>query len=132
MPVTNLSKKTWLATTVRRADNFFTRLVGLLRRRRLGPEEALWLVPSQGIHTIGMKFAIDVIFLDKNNRVIGVIPGLSPYRATGIRLAAHSVLELPNGILKKSQTEVGDLLEVSLATSSAMDDLKETSLNRVG
>jgi hypothetical protein len=56
VPVINLSKKTWLATKVRKADNFLTRLVGLLKRKTLGPEEALWLMPSKGIHTIGMKF----------------------------------------------------------------------------
>ena len=48
MPVTNLTKKTWLATKVRKADSFFTRLVGLLKRNKLGPEEALWLMPEQG------------------------------------------------------------------------------------
>ena len=72
MPVINLSKKTWLATKVRKADNFLTRLVGLLKRTNLGPEEALWLTPSKGIHTIGMKFPIDVVFLNRKNLVVSV------------------------------------------------------------
>jgi len=131
MPVINLTKKTWLATKVRKADSFVTRLIGLLKRKRLGPEEALWLVPSKGIHTIGMRFNIDVIFLDKDKKVVDLMPSLRPYSATGFRIAAHSVLELPDGILKKSRTEVGDQLEVSLAESSAMDDLRETRLNQV-
>jgi len=131
MPVINLTKKTWLATKVRKADSFVTRLIGLLKRKRLGPEEALWLVPSKGIHTIGMHFNIDVIFLDKDKKVVDLMPSLRPYSATGFRIAAHSVLELPDGILKKSRTEVGDQLEVSLAESSAMDDLRETRLNQV-
>ena len=76
MPVINLSKKTWLATKVRKADNFLTRLVGLLKRTHLGPEEALWLMPSKGIHTIGMKFPIDVVFLTRDNHVVGLMSGL--------------------------------------------------------
>ena len=114
MPLINLSKNTWLATKVKKADKFFTRLVGLLKRRKLGPEEALWLVPSKGIHTIGMKFSVDVIFLDKEKRVTNLISNLAPCRATGFYLGAHSVVELPDGMIKKSHTEVGDQVEVSL------------------
>jgi uncharacterized membrane protein (UPF0127 family) len=132
MPVTNLTKKTWLATKVRKADSFITRLVGLLKRTTLGPEEALWLAPSKGIHTIGMKFPIDVVFLDKENMVIGTVSGLVPYRITGIRLRGHSVLELPKGTLNKSRTEVGDQLEISLVESSRMDDLRDNRLSEIG
>ena len=49
MPIINLDKKTWLATKVRKADSFLTRLLGLVKRRKLGPEEALWLVPNKEI-----------------------------------------------------------------------------------
>ena len=132
MPVTNLTKKTWLATKVRKADSFITRLVGLLKRTNLGPEEALWLTPSKGVHTVGMKFPIDVVFLDKDNVVLGIISGLVPYRVTGVRLKGHSVLELPKGTLKKSRTEVGDQLEISLVESSEMDDLRDTRLSQIG
>jgi uncharacterized membrane protein (UPF0127 family) len=131
MPVINLSKNTWLATTVRKADTFVTRLVGLLKRNTLGPEEAVWLIPSKGIHTIGMKFPIDVLFLDKNSVVVGAISGLSPYRITGVRLRGHSVLELPKGTLNKSLTEIGDQLEISVVESSVIDDLKENRLSQI-
>ncbi len=132
MPVINLSKKTWLATKVRKADNFVTRMVGLLKRSHLGPEEALWLMPSKGIHTIGMKFPIDVVFLNKNNQVLGLIAGMAPYRVSGVQLRGHSVIELPNGMIRKSHTEVGDQLEISLAESSEMDDLRDTRLSQIG
>ena len=131
MPAFNLTKKTWLATTVRKADNFITRLVGLLRRNSLGPEEALWLIPSKGVHTIGMKFPIDILFLDGNNIVIDTIYDMSPYRISRVHFSAHSVLELPRGVIKKSTTAIGDQLEILLAESSEMDDLKETQLNKV-
>jgi uncharacterized membrane protein (UPF0127 family) len=132
VPVINLTKNTWLATKIRKADNFLTRLVGLLKRSTLGPEEALWLMPSKGIHTIGMKFPIDVIFLTKDNLVLSVTSGLAPYRISGVHLRGFSVLELPNGTVKKSQTEVGDQLEISLVETSGMDDLKETRLTEIG
>jgi uncharacterized protein len=131
MPVINASKKTWLATTVRKADSFMTRLVGLLKRSTIGPEEALWLIPSKGIHTIGMKFPIDVAFLDKNSVVLSTISGLAPYRITAVRLRSHSVLELPKGTLHKSHTETGDQLEISLVESSVIDDLKENRLSQI-
>lgn len=132
MPIINLTKETWLATKVRKADNFLTRLVGLLKRTHLGPEEALWLMPSKGIHTIGMKFPIDVVFLTKSNEVIGLISGLAPYRISTVHLRGYSVIELPNGTIKKSHTELGDKLEISLVEVSQMDDLKDTRLSQIG
>jgi uncharacterized membrane protein (UPF0127 family) len=97
----------------------------------LGPEEALWLVPSKGIHTIGMKFPIDVIFLDRNNVVRRVISGLPPYRVTGIQFRTYSILELPKGSIAKSLTQVGDEFEISLVETSEMDDLKESRFTQL-
>lgn len=121
-----------MATKVRKADNFLTRLIGLLLRKNLAPEEALWLLPSKGIHTIGMKFPIDVVFLDKQNKVIALRLGMPPYRTTALYLHARSALELPEGTIQKSHTEVGDQLDISLAEPSAIDDLKETRLSQIG
>jgi uncharacterized membrane protein (UPF0127 family) len=132
VPVINLTKETWLATKVRKADNFMTRLVGLLKRTTLGPEEALWLMPSKGIHTIGMKFPIDVVFLNKNQLVVGLISAMAPYRLSSVHLRSFSVLELPNGTIKKSRTEVGDQFEISLAEVSEIDDLKDNRLSQIG
>jgi uncharacterized protein len=132
VPVINLTKQTWLATKVRKADNFLTRLVGLLKRTHLGPEEALWLMPSKGIHTIGMKFPIDVVFLTKDHQVVGLMSGLAPYRISAVHFRGYSVLELPNGTIRKSHTELGDQFEISLAEVSAIDDLKDTRLSQIG
>jgi uncharacterized protein len=132
VPVINLTKQTWLATKVRKADKFITRLVGLLKRTHLGPEEALWLMPSKGIHTIGMKFPIDVVFLTRDHRVLGLSSGLAPYRISAVYLRGHSVLELPNGTIRKSCTELGDQFEISLAETSEIDDLKDTRLSQIG
>lgn len=131
MPAINLTKKTWLATKVYKADNFLTRLVGLLKRTQLGPEEALWLMPSKGIHTIGMKFPIDVLFLNKDCHVVGLISAMAPYRVSSVHISSYSVIELPNGMIKKSRTEVGDLLEISLAETSEIDDLRDTRFSQI-
>ena len=132
MPVINATRKTWLATKVRKADNFLTRLVGLLKRKNLGPEEALWLMPSKGIHTVGMKFPIDVVFLNRGNTVVGLVQGMAPCRLSTIHFTSYSVLELPTGTIRKSRTEVGDLFEISLAEKSEIDDLKDTRLSQIG
>jgi uncharacterized protein len=132
VPVTNLSKQTWLATKVRKADNFVTRLVGLLKRTHLGPEEALWLMPSKGIHTIGMKFPIDVVFLNKDHHVVGLMAELAPNRISAIHFSGYSVLELPSGTIRKSRTEIGDQFEISLVETSEIDDLKDTRLSQIG
>jgi uncharacterized membrane protein (UPF0127 family) len=78
-----------------------------------------------------MRFPIDVLFLDSSNRVVGCISRLVPYRLSRWCSSAHSVLELPCGAIQKSSTEVGDEMEISMAKTSEMDDLKETMLNNV-
>jgi uncharacterized membrane protein (UPF0127 family) len=61
-----------------------------------------------------------------------MISGMMPYRISGVHLRAFSILELPNGTIKKSQTEVGDQLEISLVETSVVDDLKDTRLSQIG
>jgi uncharacterized protein len=75
------------------------------------PGQALWLVPSDGIHTIGMRFPIDAVYLDSNGRVLKLYRELAPFRVAAIKLKARSVLELPSGTLAQTHTEVGDILE---------------------
>lgn len=106
--VLNITKEAFLSLGVSKADTTFTRLCGLLGRRRLHPEDGLWIVPSQGIHTFGMLFAIDAVYLNKNERVVEFAEHLSPFRIGPIRTGAHSVIELPLHSIQASQTEIGD------------------------
>src|SRR5512141_326403 len=78
------------------ADGFLTRLRGLLGRRGLEAGEGLLLSPSSSVHTVFMRFPIDVVFLDRGLRVLGVVPNLRPWRLAGRRGARH-VLELAAG-----------------------------------
>lgn len=111
--VYNQTKETFLAYQVRVADSMLSRLIGLLGRRSLAPGSGLWIVPSSGVHTLGMVFTIDVVFLDKDLKVVGVRELLRPFSITSLNLQAESVLELPAHTIFKSRTEVGDQLVVS-------------------
>lgn len=102
------TNRTVVAERVMRADTFLTRLIGLLGREGLMEEEALWLSPCKGIHTMGMSFPIDVIFLDDNLKVVALREKVAPWRATRIYRAATSVLELPAGSIRRSGVEIGD------------------------
>jgi len=85
---------------------------GLLGRRELREGESLLIKPCKSIHTIGMRFPIDVVFLDKKNNVIIVRTSLPPNRMTGIYLNAASVLELAAGTLAATDTGVGDRIAI--------------------
>lgn len=70
----------------------------------------LLILPSQGVHTLGMIFPIDVLFLDHGFRVRSVREKLMPFRVTALDFQAHSVLELPVGTISRSATTAGDEL----------------------
>lgn len=106
--VYNLTRQSFLSLEVGVADTHLSRLRGLLGRRRLRSGEGLWVVPCQGVHTIGVLFPIDVVYLDENLRVIHLIEGLAPFRISPVRRAGRSVLELPTRTIFMSHTEVGD------------------------
>lgn len=93
------------------ADSFFTRLKGLLGKSSLGIDCGLWLRQCQGVHTFGMKFPIDIIFLDKDNRVIEIINDLKPNRITSIYSEADSVLELPAHKVRETGISKGDVVD---------------------
>ncbi|MGA2715013.1 MAG: DUF192 domain-containing protein, partial [Bryobacteraceae bacterium] len=71
--VFNRNRESFLGLRVAPADTLLMRLKGLLGKIRLKPDDGIWLVPSRGIHTIGMLFAIDLIYLDAANRVIHMV-----------------------------------------------------------
>jgi uncharacterized membrane protein (UPF0127 family) len=110
--VSNRTKETFLAFRVKTADTFLGRMIGLLGRRVLAPESGLWMVPCNAIHTIGMLFPIDVVFLDKDFRVVGVKELLRPFSITKPNFRAESVIELPAHTVFQSHTEIGDYLQI--------------------
>ena len=112
--VHNRTRGATLAGNVQLADTPRSRRIGLLQHARLEPGDGLWIYPTQAIHTFGMRFPIDVAFLDSLMRVKRVYHGLAPYRLTALVWGARSVLELPSGSLASTGTAVGDELQFSL------------------
>ncbi|MGA3026740.1 MAG: DUF192 domain-containing protein [Bryobacteraceae bacterium] len=109
--VRNLTKGVSLADRAEIADTSAKRRTGLLKHECLPPGSGLWIVPTEGIHTIGMKFPIDVLFLSRDRRVVKIRPNMGKWRMA-LSLRAHSVLELPAGAAAETGTTVGDRLEV--------------------
>src|SRR4051812_10729179 len=108
--VFNKTRESFISLNVDAADTHFTRFRGLLGRMRLRSDEGSWVVPSYGVHTIGVPFPIDLIYLDDRYRVISLIESLGSFRIGPVRLNCVSVLELPSRTIYSSQTQVGDEL----------------------
>jgi uncharacterized membrane protein (UPF0127 family) len=96
-----------------------TRRAGLLDRDGLEPGEALWIVPSRGVHTIGMRFAIDVIALDDEGIVIDQVGNLQPWRIRLPRRGTAGVLELAAGTLERTGTSLGH--RIAFETGAPID-----------
>lgn len=108
--VLNATKGTVLGGRVGVADTSLSRMVGLLGKDGLEAGTGLLIIPSQAVHTVCMRFPIDVVFVDKRSRVIHVQPSLVPYRISGLHWKAQYVLELPVGTIAETRTSVGDEL----------------------
>ena len=110
--VYNTTKSSCLGEQIEVADSSLRRMVGLLGKRSLARGCGLLIRPSQAIHTVGMAFPIDVLFVDKKYSVVGVREAIPPFRMTRVFWRALGVLELPAGTIRDSRTEVGDQLKV--------------------
>ena len=111
MVVKNLTKGVVLGASVDAADTSAKRRTGLLKREALVAGEGLWIAPCEGVHTFGMKFPIDIVFLSKTHRVLKVRTN-TPKRRVSLCLWAESVLELPAGTVDATGTEKGDQLSL--------------------
>jgi uncharacterized protein len=118
----NRTREVHLATDLAVADTHWTRLRGLLGR---GPDDfrngsGLWIVPCHGVHTLGMGFPIDVVYLDRDLTVIHVETDLQPWRFAPVRRIATSVLELPSRTTAATKTEIGDKIEITPPTRGTL------------
>jgi len=108
--VHNRTRSTILAQQAAVANTPALRNRGLLKHTHLPAGEGLWIVPTQSIHMFFMRFAIDVVYLNKAKQVVKLVENLKPWRAS-LCWSAHSVLELPVGVIASTGTRKGDLLE---------------------
>jgi len=110
MEVSNLTRHTVLASSMEVADTGSKRNKGLLGRDQLTPGEGLWIIPCSAVHTFWMRFPIDLVYLDSKKRIRKLRSAVPAWRLS-VCLTAQSVLELPAGTLRNTQTQMGDKLE---------------------
>jgi uncharacterized membrane protein (UPF0127 family) len=110
LKVVNRTAGSLLGDRIALANRWWSRARGLLGRRALRRGEGLLLSPCRAIHTHGMQFALDVVFLDSRGRVVETYPDLEPGARTPYHREAEFVLELPRGILAETETRRGDVL----------------------
>lgn len=108
MQVFNISKQTQITDDLKKATSFIDRGLGLLKPSN---PRSLLFKTRFGIHTLGLKETIDVIVLDKHKRIVKLKTGLKPMRFFFWHPKYFWVMEVPHGIIAKSETEIGDSLK---------------------
>jgi uncharacterized membrane protein (UPF0127 family) len=109
--VRNLTRGCIIGDAVRVADRFIPRLRGLLRTAGLAEGEGLWISPCTSIHSFGMRFVFDALFLGPDGKVVGLYEHFRRNRMSGVYWNARGVLELPAGTIERTGTEVGDEIQ---------------------
>lgn len=117
MRIVNQTRGTLVGGDVRLVDSWMGRLRGYLGRPRPLKGQGILLFPCSSIHTFGMTFALDVIFLDEEGRVLEVLRGFAPWKRSPWVNGARYVLEVPVSTIEDTQTRVGD--EMSWAPTPA-------------
>ena len=122
----NRSQDRFLISEGWTARGFWTRLRGLLGKPPLRTGQGLWIESCNWIHTLGMGFPIDVLYLDREGRVLRATSEMWPNRIGPLVWRASSVVELPAGTIMDSGTGVGDLLEIDLSCGERVDEPQAT------
>jgi uncharacterized protein len=112
----NRTRTTYLATELLIARTHWSRFRGLMATdaARFRRGQGLWITPCHGVHTFAMRFPVDVVYLDPERIVVHIEEELKPWRVGAIRVLATSVLELPVGTVRDTQTALGDQVDILL------------------
>lgn len=113
MRVENQTRNTDLITSGRMADTFWTRLRGLIGVRELAEGDGMVITPCTSVHCMFMSIPIDVLYVDKQDRVVAMDPELRPWRIGRFARKVHYVIELPAGTIARTLTQPGDALRVA-------------------
>jgi uncharacterized membrane protein (UPF0127 family) len=108
MLILNTTKGTTVASDARRATNFLTRGRGLMLTRPLPEGGGLVIDPCSSIHMFFMRYALDILFLNKEGSVVFMYRGIKPWRVGRIVRGAKVAVELPVGTIENSRTDIGD------------------------
>jgi uncharacterized membrane protein (UPF0127 family) len=124
--VVNSARNSELGSRVAVADTWLSRLRGMLGRPALSPGEGLFLTPCRSVHMYGMRFPLDVVFLDAAGIVVAAYRSLAPASRSGWHRNAVHALELPAGTLERTGTAVDDVLGWQLTVRSAAESSRRT------
>lgn len=111
MNVINVTRNTTVVAQEERAITFWSRFKGLLFTNILSCGQEILIRPCASIHTIGMPYCIDILFIDRADRVVKTVVGLKPYRFAGCAGSAY-VIEVPTGTIGGTGTQLGDQVMV--------------------
>lgn len=124
------SKGDCLAERVRLANTVLSRSIGLLVRRQLAADEGLLLAPGGSIHTFGMRFAIDVIFLDAELRVRALSRRVRPWRISLAPPQTAFVLELPAGRIDEVRLDCSEPLVLRIPRADVQKEERKPAARR--
>ena len=108
--VFNRTRESFLGLRVAPADTWRMGLKALSEKSGRTPDDGIWVIPSRGVHTIGLLHAIDLIYLDSGNRVVYLVEHLGPFHISPIKSKCASILALRSQAIYSSNTRVGDKL----------------------
>jgi uncharacterized membrane protein (UPF0127 family) len=115
MIIENTSRGKLVATRAELADSLWTRFRGLMLRRSLDADQALVIDPCSSIHMFFMRFPLDVLYVDREDRIVRVQECIQPWRVGPLRTnGARYVIELPVGVIARTGTRVGDSIRIRI------------------
>lgn len=101
-------EKELIIAEVMEAAGFFSKLFGLITRKKLKDNQGFLIKNCNSIHTVGMRYRIDAVFLDRNNRVLKIYYNIKPFRVTPFIKDAFFVLETRAGTIKRTSLKAAD------------------------
>jgi uncharacterized protein len=112
LKVVNLSNGTELANEASNANTFFKRLKGLMFTESLPIGHGLHIQPCRSIHTFFMNYSIDVLYLSDQFEIVGMDETMKPATVGKYQRMAFSVLELPAGTIRRTDTKIGHYVSI--------------------
>ena len=117
MLISNKTRGTTLAGNATKASTFLARGRGLMFTQQLPEGGGLVIEPCNSIHMFFMRYPLDVVFIDKEGRVVFMYEGIKPWRVGRIVKGAKLAVELPEGAIAASNTQVGDEINFEIRNS---------------